>query len=73
MRERDTAAHAICEMENDIYNVLRYAQALHHMASSPHMVEPECLTALSDPLEQIGKRLREQFKAAHAAAVGDQS
>jgi hypothetical protein len=52
--------------------VLRYAQALGHVASSPHMIEPECLTALSDPLEEIGKRLREQFKAVHAAASGGQ-
>jgi hypothetical protein len=72
MTERGTAIHAICEMENDIYSVLRYAQALGHVASSPHMIEPECLTALSDPLEEIGKRLREQFKAVHAAASGGQ-
>jgi hypothetical protein len=70
MRERLTAIHAIGEMENDIYSVLRYAQALHHVASSPHMVEPECLTAFSDPLEEIGKRLRELFKQAHTAAGG---
>ena len=70
MSERNPAIHAICEMENDIYSVLRYAQALGHLASSPHMIDPECLTALSDPLEQIGKRLRELFKEAHAAAVG---
>jgi hypothetical protein len=72
MTERGTAIHAICEMENDIYSVLRYAQALGHVASSSLMIEPECLTALSDPLEEIGKRLREQFKAAHAAASGGQ-
>lgn len=71
MKERISAVHAICEMENDIYSVLRYAQALNHVASSAHMVEPECLTALSDPLEQIGKRLRELFKEAHAAAAGE--
>ena len=70
MKERNPAIHAICEMENDIYSVLRYAQALGHVASSPHMVEPECLTALADPLEQIGKRLRALFIEAHAAAVG---
>jgi hypothetical protein len=73
MSQRTSAVHAICEMENDIYSVLRYAQALSHMASSPHMIEPECLTALSDPLEEIGRRLREQFKAAHAEAAGGQS
>jgi hypothetical protein len=70
MNQRTPVSHAICEMENDIYSVLRYAQALHHVASSPHMVEPECLAALADPLEEIGKRLRELFKAAHAAARG---
>ena len=69
MKERNLAIHAICEMENDIYSVLRYAQALSHVASSPHMIEPECLTALSDPLAELGKRLRELFKEAHAAAV----
>lgn len=72
MNQRTSATHTICEMENDIYSVLRYAQALGHLASSPHMIEPECLTALSDPLEEIGKRLREQFKAAHTAAGGGQ-
>jgi hypothetical protein len=72
MSQRTSATHAICEMENDIYSVLRYAQALGYVASSPHMVDPESLTALSDPLEEIGKRLREQFKAAHAAASGGQ-
>jgi hypothetical protein len=72
MSQRTSVGHAICEMENDIYSVLRYAQALSYVASSPHLVEPECLTALSDPLEEIGKRLREQFKAAHAAASGGQ-
>ena len=70
MSERDTAIHAISEMENDIYSVLRYAQALNRVASSPHMVEPECLIAFSDLLEEVGKRLRELFKEAHAAAVG---
>lgn len=72
MSQRTSAVLAICEMENDIYSVLRYAQALGHVAASPHLIEPECLTALADPLEQIGKRLREQFKAAHAAARGGQ-
>ena len=70
MSERNLASHAICEMEDDVYSVLRYAQALGYIASSPHMIDPECLTALSDPLEELGKRLRERFKTAHAAAVG---
>ena len=71
MNERRDTLRAIGEMEEDVYDVLRHALALSYIAASPHMIEPECLTALSDPLEQIGKRLRERFKLAHAAAVGD--
>lgn len=69
MSERD-ALNAISEMEDDIYAVLRYAQALNHVACSPHAIEPECLTAFSDPLREIGKRLRERFAQAHAAVAG---
>ncbi|MFC6791947.1 hypothetical protein ACFQE0_21535 [Methylobacterium komagatae] len=71
MTERRRAIHAVFQMEDDIHSVLRYAQALDHVASSPHMIEPECLTAFSDPLRAIGQRLREQYKEAHEAVVGD--
>lgn len=71
MTDRNRAIHAVFQMEDDICSVLRYAQALSHMASSPHMIEPECLTAFSDPLRAIGQRLREQYKEAHEAVVGD--
>lgn len=73
MTERNRAIHAVSQMEDDIYSVLRYADALAHVASSPHMIEPECLTAFSDPLRAIGQRLREQFKQAHDVVVGERS
>ncbi|GJE57403.1 hypothetical protein [Methylobacterium thuringiense] len=61
---------ALHQMEDDIFAVELFARLLGHFAGNKGMIEAECLYALSDPLLQVGFRLREQFREAFSAAGG---
>lgn len=70
MKQPSPTYSAISDMENDVHSVVRLARLLGHVASSPNMIEAECLYALADPLMEIGKTLMAKFEKAYDLAGG---
>ena len=65
---RDTLHSTISDMENDVYDVRRWADVLIVMSASSHAAEPTTLSVLGNALRDVGIALEDQFKRAHELA-----
>jgi hypothetical protein len=70
MTERNSLFNIISDMENDVRDIGRWAEMISLLGSSPHMVKPDVLYALSKPLALLSERLEAGWEKAFALAAG---
>lgn len=70
MTERNPLFHVISDVESGLRDIGRWGEMINLLGSSPHMVSPEVLDALSKPLKLLGERLEAEWEMAFAFAAG---
>lgn len=64
------AFSTLLEIEDDVANIARWAELISLLGSSPHMIEPGVLHAISHPLTELGRRVDQRWKEAVKATWG---